>query len=284
MTVKVVTDSTSDIPRALAESLGITVVPLNVHFGEDTYLDGVTIGAEEFFRRLQTSAVFPKTSQPSAGLFIDTYRKLFDGGATAIVSIHISSKVSGTFNSAVQAKADLGDSAPISIVDTGQASMGLGLIAMAAARAASRGESAPAVSDLASRLSGAARFFGLLDTLEYLHKGGRIGKAQMLLGSLLKIHPILTMQDGVAHPLERARTRARGIERIKGIARESAPLSGLSVLHTTQPDEAQSIANDLKAIAPNGEITIAQFGPVLGTYLGPGALGVALIGVDKTSR
>lgn len=284
MTVKVVTDSTSDIPRPLAESLGITVVPLNVHFGDDTYLDGVTMAAGEFFRRLKTGGVFPKTSQPSAGLFVDAYRKLFDGGATAIVSIHISSKVSGTFNSAVQAKAELGDNAPISIVDTGQASMGLGLIAMAAARAVANRQSASGVTDLATRLSRTARFFGLLDTLEYLHKGGRIGRAQMLLGSLLKIHPILTMQDGVAHPLERARTRARGIERIKGIARESAPLSGLSVLHTTEPEAAQSIADDLKAVAPNGEITIAQFGPVLGTYLGPGALGVALLPAEQATR
>lgn len=281
MTVKIVTDSTSDIPPAVAEALGIKVVPLNVHFGDEVFLDGVTIKADEFYRRLQSGSQLPKTSQPSAGNFVEAYRELFDGGATAIVSIHISSKVSGTYNSAVQAKAELGGQAPISIIDTHQASMGLGLIAMEAARAAGRGGPATEVAGLAENLARSARFFGLLNTLEYLHKGGRIGRAQMLLGSLLKIHPILTMQDGVAHPLERARTRARGIERIKGIATESAPLRGLSVLHATEPDQARAIADDLKAVAPGGEITISQFGPVLGTYLGPGALGVALIGAGK---
>lgn len=240
-------------------------------------LDGVTVHGDEFYRRLQSGGVLPKTSQPSAGVFAEVYRELAGHGIKAIVSIHISSKVSGTFNSAVQARAELGKTVPIEVVDTLQASMGLGLIAIEAAKAASQGMVWNEVAALARGLASSARFFGLIETLEYLHKGGRIGRAQMLLGSLLKIHPILTLQDGIAHPLERARTRSKGLERMKAITRESAPLRALSVLYSTQPQEAERLAGELKDVAPRGGITIAQFGPVLGTYLGPDAMGVALL-------
>lgn len=275
--VAIVTDSTSDIPKAVAQKLGIRVIPLNVHFGDEVLLDGVTIQGDEFYRRLQSGGAFPKTSQPSAGAFGEVYRELIIGGAKAIVSVHISSKVSGTCNSAKQAKADVGDAVPIEIVDTLQASMGLGLIVMEAANAAASGMSGAHTAGLARELAARARFFGLVETLEYLHKGGRIGRAQMLLGSLLKIHPILTMQDGIAHPLERARTRTKGLERMRTIAEGSAPLRSLSVMYSTQPHEAELLAARLRDIAPGGSTTIAQFGPVLGTYLGPGAMGVALI-------
>jgi DegV family protein with EDD domain len=252
-------------------------VPLNVHFGDEVFLDGVTILGDEFYRRLQAGGALPKTSQPSAGAFAQVYRELADRGAKAIVSIHISSKVSGTCNSANQAKAELGKMVPIEIVDTLQASMGLGLIAIEAAKAVREGMARNEVTALAGDLARTARFFGLIDTLEYLHKGGRIGRAQMLLGSLLKIHPILTMQDGIAHPLERARTRGKGLERMKAITEDSAPLRALSVLYSTQPQEAERLASELNDVAPGGGITIAQFGPVLGTYLGPGAMGIALL-------
>jgi DegV family protein with EDD domain len=248
-----------------------------VHFGDEVLLDGVTIKGDEFYRRLQGGGVFPKTSQPSAGAFADVYRQLSAAGAKAIVSVHISSKVSGTWNSATQARAEVGDAIPIEVVDTLQASMGLGLIVMEVAKAAATGESAADLAALARDLAGLTRFFGLVETLEYLHKGGRIGRAQMLLGSLLKIHPILTMQDGIAHPLERARTRSKGLERMKAIAEASAPLRALAVLYSTQPEEAKRLASELKGVAPEGGVTIAQFGPVLGTYLGPDAMGVALI-------
>ena len=275
--VVIVTDSTSDLPKSLADELGITVVPLNVHFGDEVLLDGVTVHGDEFYRRLQSGGVFPKTSQPSAGAFAEVYRRLIDGGAKSIVSIHISSKVSGTYNSAMQAKAEVGDDVPIEIVDTMQASMGLGLVVIEAAKAVASRSSGAETAALARELSGRTRFFGLIETLEYLHRGGRIGRAQMLLGSLLKIHPILTMQDGVAHPLERARTRSKGLDRMSSIVRESAPLRSLSVLYSTQPQEADRLAAELKELAPDGHATIAQFGPVLGTYLGPDAMGVALI-------
>ncbi|MBI4219450.1 MAG: DegV family protein [Chloroflexi bacterium] len=281
MTVAVVTDSTSDIPRDLAASLGIRVVPLNVHFGDEVFLDGETIKADEFYRRLESDNVFPKTSQPSAGTFADTYRELADKGATAIVSIHISSKVSGTYNSAVQARAEFGGSCPVDVVDTLQASMGLGLVVIEVARAVKGGYRADQAVSLAGELSGRARFFGLLDTLEYLHRGGRIGRAQLFLGSLLKIHPILTVQDGVAHPLERARTRSKGLARIKEITAGSAPLRSLAVMHTTEPDEAARLAEQVRQYAPGGQVVVTQFGPVLGTYLGPGALGIALIREQK---
>ncbi|MBI4306372.1 MAG: DegV family protein [Chloroflexi bacterium] len=277
MTVAIVTDSTSDIPRNLADALGIRVVPLNVHFGDEAFLDGETITADEFFHRLESGGVFPKTSQPSVGAFAETYRELAGSGATEIVSIHISSRVSGTYNSAIQARSEIGDRIQVHVVDTLQASMGLGLVVIEVARAVKNGINGRDAASLANELAGRARFFGLLDTLEYLHKGGRIGRAQLFLGSLLKIHPILTMQEGVAHPLERARTRSKGIARMKEITADSAPLRSLAVMHTTEPDEAARLADGIRQHAPDGRVTVTQFGPVLGTYLGPGALGISLI-------
>jgi DegV family protein with EDD domain len=275
--IAIVTDSTSDIPASEATRLGITVVPLNVHFGDEVLLDGVTVKGDEFYRRLQAGGAFPKTSQPSAGAFADAYRGVIAGGAEAILSIHISSKVSGTCNSANQAKAELGGNVPIEVIDTLQASMGLGLIAMEVARAAAAGLTASDAASLARQLMGSTRFFGMVETLEYLQRGGRIGRAQMLLGSLLKVHPILTMQDGVAHPLERPRTRTRALDRMRAIAEGAIPLRALSVLYSTQRQDGEALASQLKAAAPAQGITVAQFGPVLGTYLGPGAVGVALI-------
>jgi DegV family protein with EDD domain len=274
--IAIVTDSTSDIPGAEAARLGIRVVPLNVHFGDEVLSDGVTIRGDEFYRRLQSGSVLPKTSQPSVGAFVDVYRELIAAGAAAIISIHISSKVSGTCNSANQAKAELGGNAPIEVIDTLQASMGLGLIVMEVASAAA-GLPAPDAASLARRLAGSTTFFGMVETLEYLQRGGRIGRAQMLLGSLLKFHPILTMQDGVAHALERPRTRSRALERMQLIAVEMAPFRALSVLYSTRREDADDLGSRLKAVAPAQGITVAQFGPVLGTYLGPGAVGVAFI-------
>lgn len=277
MSVAVVTDSTSDLPKELAEQHGITVIPLYVHFGEEAYRDGVDIQAEEFYARLQSEKVFPTTSAPSAGAFMDLYRELakdHDG----IVSLHLSSKVSATYSAALQAANEIGsEGIDVEPVDTLQASMALGLVAIGAAKAAADGGSVHEVAEHAKSLSSRATFTGLVETLEYLQKGGRIGKAQAMLGSLLRIKPILALVDGEAHGIERARTRSRGIARIKSLVAEAAPLESLSVLHTTDPELAAEIAADLAEYAPDGKPIIARLGPVVGTYLGPGMLGFGMI-------
>ena len=275
MTVKIVTDSTSDLPPEVAQRLGIEVVPLNVHFGTETLLDGVDIAPAEFYQRLQNSPRLPTTSQPSVGAFIQVYQRL-GTEADGIISLHVSSKISGTYNSATQAKEEAGIDCPIEVIDTLQASMGLGLVCTAVAKAVQEGAGLEEAKGIAQSVTPRCHFFGLLDTLEYLQKGGRIGKAQAFLGSLLRIKPLLTIRDGEAHPLERARTRDRGIAKMCEIAESLAPLEEACALYSTTPEEAEAIAQRLGHLVPDGRVIVASFGPVVGTYLGPGALGVAL--------
>ena len=277
MTIAVVTDSTSDLSKELAEQYGITVVPLFVHFGNEAYRDGVDITAAEFYERLQSGNVFPTTSAPSAGAFIDVYRELgknHDG----IISLHLSSKVSATYSAArLGADGVKEDGIRVEAVDTLQASAALGLVAIEVAKEAQAGKSLPELVTLAKSLSERAVFTGLVETLEYLHKGGRIGKAQQLLGSLLKIKPILQMVDGEAAAVDRARTRGRGIERIKKIIADSAPLEALAILHATDPHIARQLASELAPYAPDGKPIVVRMGAIVGAYLGPGMLGFGLI-------
>ena len=274
MTVKVITDSTSDLPPALVEQLGVTVVPANVHFGEEVYRDGVEITGDEFYRRLVASSRLPTTSQPTPGDFLSAYEEV---GQTTdeIISVHVSAKLSGTLNSAAQAREEYGGSCRIEIIDSLQGSMGLGMLVIAAAEAANQGGSLDeVVAETAADVRNVG-FMGLLDTLEYLEKGGRIGKAQAFLGSLLKIKPLLEIRDGEAHPLERARTRAKGVDRLCELVQGMMPLEDLAVVYTTTPDEARALAQRLQTFLPQGEVRLSQVGPAVGTYLGPGVLGVA---------
>lgn len=275
MAIKIVTDSTADLPASLAHEMGIIVVPLNVHFGNEVFADGVTIYPDEFYQRLVSSSELPKTSQPAVGAFIETYNQLLTD-ADGIVSVHISSKVSGTVNSAQLAVSEIG-SKVIEVVDTLQASLALGLIAIAAAKVAQSGATLAEVVAEAQSASERARFYGLVETLEYLEKGGRIGKAQALLGSLLRIKPILTLHEGIAHPVEKVRTRAKGLERMAAITADLAPLEAIGVMSSDVAEDASIIANAMKQDVPEPNMIIGRFGPVLGTYLGPGSLGVAVL-------
>jgi DegV family protein with EDD domain len=275
MTVRIVTDSTADLPAALAQDMGIVVVPLNVHFDDEVFTDGVTIQSDEFYQRLVSSSNLPKTSQPAIGAFMETYQQLLTD-ADGIVSVHVSSQVSGTVNAAQLAVSELGSDA-IEVVDTLQASLALGLIAMAAAKVARNGGSLAQVVAEAKSASQRARFFGLVETLEYLEKGGRIGKAQALLGSLLRIKPILTLREGIAHPVEKVRTRAKGLERLAAITAAMAPLEAIGVMSSDVAEDAKLIVDALSQHIHEPDPVVSRFGPVLGTYLGPGSLGVAML-------
>jgi len=273
MSPAIVTDSTADLPPGLAEELGVRVVPLYVRFGEEVFSDGVDIGPDEFYRRLVTSPDLPKTAAPSPEDFARVYREL---AGEAVVSIHISGKLSATCDSARRAL-DLVPGAAVDIIDSLSCSMGTGLLVILAALWAREGRGAAEISSrLRELIPGKVHLFGLVDNLEYLHKGGRLGKAQVFLGSLLRIKPILEVRDGEAHPLERVRTRARAIERMLELAAAFPSIQALAVLHSTTPDDARELARRLKDIFP-GEIYLSQFGPVLGTYVGPGTLGIALV-------
>ncbi len=276
MPVRIVTDSTSDLPPDIAAAAGITVVPLNVHFGTETFRDGVDIKADDFYRRLVASQKLPTTSQPSVGAFLETYQQLARG-ADGIVSVHLTAKLSGTYNSAIQAKQEIKVSCPIEVIDTQQGSLGLGMVALAAARAAQAGGAMTQVLQAVQQAMRDTKFFGAVDTLDYLVKGGRVGKAQAFVGGVLRIKPIITIQDGVVHPVERVRTLLKAVDRLAELARAAGPAGSVGVIHSTTPDVAQSLADRVRDLAPDGRVLMSRFGPVIGTYLGPGAVGVAVI-------
>ena len=213
MAIKVVTDSTSDLPADVAESLGIEVVPLNIHFGSDVYKDRVNLMPDAFYDKLINGDVLPTTSQPSVGEFIDVYERL-GSDADGIVSVHISEKLSGTMNSARLASQQANADCPIEVVDTFQVSMGVGICAMEAAEVANSGGNMNQVILAARNAVTRSQCFFMLETLEFLKKGGRIGKAQALIGNLLKIRPMLMLQEGEVHPLGRERTRRKGISKL----------------------------------------------------------------------
>jgi len=277
MAIKVVTDSTSDLPADVAESLGIEVVPLNVHFGSDVYKDRVNLMPDAFYDKLINGDILPTTSQPSVGEFIDVYERL-GSDADGIVSVHLSEKLSGTMNSARQASQQANADCPIEVVDTFQVSMGVGICAMEAAEVANSGGDMNQVILAARNAVTRSQCFFMLETLEFLQKGGRIGKAQALIGNLLKIRPMLMLQEGEVHPLGRERTRRKGIAKLVDTVEELAPISGLAVMYSTGPDEAQTLAQNISKFMIEGrEPMMLQIGPVIGTYAGPDTLGIALI-------
>ena len=277
MSIAIVTDSTADLPGDLVEKHGITVVPLNVRFGMEEFKDGVEIDTDEFYRRLQAETELPTTSQPSPGDFAEVYRTLaadHDG----IVSVHLSSKLSQTTNSATQGAREVaGDSVRIEVIDSRQATIPLGLIVIEAAKSAASGATIDEVVEAVKDAMGRATFYGMVDTLEYLVKGGRIGRAKGFIGGLLKVTPIITFEDGESSPVASPRTRRRAIEKIKALTEEAAPFDQLAMYYSTEPDELEKLARDLAHLAPEGGVITSRIGAVVGTYAGPGSLGVGFI-------
>ena len=277
MAVKIVTDSTCDIPAELAEEYGITVVPVTVRFGTTSFLDGVELTTDELYERLTSGGDLPTTSQPSIGEFLEVYERVGQD-ADGIVSIHVSAKLSGTYNSAMQASDQAEGDCPIDVVDTEQASMGIGLTVLAAAKAANEGANMDEVGALVDSAVQRSNCTALLGTLEFLQKGGRIGKAQALVGTLLRIHPMIVLSEGEVLPLARPRTRRKGLQELKKACMQLGTLEALSVIHSTVPDEAENLAAELSGVLPDGvEPIVARFGPALGTYVGPKAIGLASI-------
>ncbi len=275
MAIRIVTDSTSDLTPELANELGVTVVPANVIIDDVTYRDGVDLKSDEFYRRLIDGPGLPTTSQPSVGTFQAAYQEILDQG-DEIVSIHVSGKLSGTVNSANQAKGSLGENAPIEVVDSGGASIALALIIAAAAEAAGGAASCQELAEQVRRDLPRTSAVFALDTLEYLQKGGRIGKAQAFVGSLLSVKPILTLVDGEVHPLERPRNHQRAMRRMAELTREKGPAARLGIAFSTDEAWAADLRGSLSDVVPEDKVITVRFGPALGTYVGPRAVGVAL--------
>jgi DegV family protein with EDD domain len=275
MAVRIVTDSTCDISRETVDQLGITVVPAYVLFGEESFRQGIDINPTQFYARLQSSPQLPSTSQPTPGDFTERLEPLVSAG-DQVVCITVARQLSGTYNSAIQAASQFDDSA-ITVIDAQTASVGHMLQVIAAAEDASAPD-ATAESVVAAATERASGGFGLamVDTLEYLQKGGRIGKAQAFLGSMLSVKPILRMEDGEVHPVERPRNAQRALRRIGELAREYAPLKRLGIIYSTEPQRAEQLKSELSGLVPEAQLVTSRFGPTLGTYVGPGAVAVVL--------
>ena len=275
MTVKIVTDSTADLTAAEAEAAGVHVVPLSVSFGSETFADGVTIFPSEFYRRLVGASAPPKTSQPATGAFQQLYEELLKDGSE-VVSIHISGKLSGTLNAVQTARAALADPERVSVVDSGTVSAALAQGVLAAAHIAQRGGTAAEAVGAARSALDRSRLICLLDTLEYLQKGGRIGRARAWIGGLLSVKPIIAVVDGEVVPLERVRSRARGLDRILELTVGQPDIEQIVTFHSSSADFDRFIER-LRAAAPNTPIRTGLLGPVVGTYAGPGAIGTVVV-------
>jgi DegV family protein with EDD domain len=280
MTVRVVTDSTADLPPEVVQELGITVIPLPVLFGDEVYRDGVDLSSEEFFERLATSPVLPMTSQPPVGVFLETYRKVA-AETNEIVSIHITARGSGTCESALQAAKSLGGSPRVEVVDSESASMGLGFQVIAAARAARAGASLDEVIAAARSVCRRVHTLALLETLEYLRRGGRIGRAQAFLGSVLNLKPLITIRDGVVHPVARVRTRARALDQMLRYCMACGDLEQVAILHGTTPEDAEMLAQRVRERLPDVPIYVGRLGPALGVHGGPGIIGMVVVEAEK---
>ena len=277
MAIKIVTDSSADLSAQLVQELGVTVVPLYVRFGEEVYRERVEITEDEFYQKLVSGAAHPVTIQPSPQDFVEAYRKL-SPEADGIVSIHLSSRLSGTYNSALQGKKMIEKGCPIEVADSQVITVGLGLIVIAAAKVAGAGGSLPQVLEEVKQAIPKIHLLGLFDTLKYLLLGGRIGKAKALVGSILSVKPLVTLKDGEVVPAGQARTRAKGIERLVDFIRNVPDIEDLAVAYSTTPDEAQALVERMASIFTKEPIKLLRLGTTLGVHAGPGTLLVAARG------
>ena len=277
MAVKIVTDSTCDIARETVDHLGITIVPAYVMFGEESFRQGIDINPTQFYARLQSSPQLPSTSQPTPRDFAERFEPLIAEGHR-IVCITVPKQLSGTYNSATQAASQFEDGA-VAVIDAQTASVGHLLQVIAAAEdAAAPDATAEPVAAAATQRAASGYGFAMVDTLEYLQKGGRIGKAQAFMGSLLKVKPILKVADGEVMPVDRPRNLRRGLQRLEELVREeSGAVSKLAVAYTTDAAPAQEMRNRLSDLADPENTYTVQIGSAIGTHVGPGAVAVSTL-------
>ena len=279
--VAIVTDSVADLPPEVAKEFGITVVPLVVRFGTDLYRDGLDLSPDQFYGRLKTSKALPATSVPPPAAFADAYDKLAEK-TSEIAVISLTAKLSATYQVALQAVGLMKKRCRIEVLDSQWAVMAQGFIAIAAARAAQAGANLDEVLDVARQTVGRVDMCAAFDTLEYLERGGRIGKAQAFLGSLLKVNPIIGMKDGEVHPRARERSRPRAIDYLYNFATSFDNVEGLAVEYATDSDEADKLVQRLHSKYPRVPIYLSRTSPVIGTHTGPGLILVSVL-ADRRS-
>ncbi len=276
MSVKIITDSLSDITSDLAEKLGVTVVPLTVLFGREAFLDRVTISTEIFYDRLINGSIWPTTTQPTPAAFVEVYEKLAET-TDEILVVTLSKKMSGTYQSAMGAKEMVRKKCHIEVIDSETVAMGLGLIVMAAVKEARTGANLKQMVEFVNQAKSRSHILIYFDTLKYLAKGGRIGKAQGLLGSLLSVKPLLNVREGEMAPVTRVRSLAAGMDYLYNfVGSHKDRIEAMAVEHTTAPEEADKLAERVVTLVPKERIYRSTVSPVLGTYGGPGAVAVTI--------
>lgn len=273
MDVRIVTDSACDLPAELAHELGIEIVPLSIRFGSEELIDREQLTTAEFWARCATSSTLPETAAPAPGQFEATYRRLAAEGATGIVVVNLSSALSATMQSAQLAARSVADEIDVRVVDSRSVTMGIGVIAVACARAARDGAGLDEVEALAADLASRSKVWGALDTLENLKKGGRIGNARALLGTVLSIKPIIEVRDGKVEEGGKQRTRSKALAFLVDKVASYGPIQNLAVLHADCSDVDQFVA--MLSEVYSGEIIVGDIGPVIGSHAGRGTIGVA---------
>lgn len=283
--IKIVTDSACDIPPALALELGIEVVPLFITFGEQAYRAGIDLSADQFYSMLQESGTPPSTTAPAPAVFEQVYRRLiveYDH----IFSVHHSNRLGSSFRSAVQGRAKLPASLTrINVVDSKSASMGLGIVAIEAARAAANGASAAEVEILINTLIQHTHVVFFVDTLDHLERGGRLSLASTVLGSMQRIKPIMILDEGEIVPYERTRTRAKAIEGLFTFIEDFPRVERVAAMYSTTPEDVEKLLEKVDPIFPRSQVEVLQFGPAVAAHLGPGAMGVVVFeGIENKPR
>jgi DegV family protein with EDD domain len=276
MSIRIVTDSNCDLPVELVKEHGIVVIPMYINIGTESYLDGVEMSRQEFYEGLPNFDTHPMTSVPGPGAFVETFEALASEGATEILSIHIASSLSAMANSARLA-AGQWDKLPVTVFDSGNLTLGTGLQAVAAAKAAAEGRSMAEIVALLEDLASRTYCFAALDTVEFLRRSGRLTRFQWGLASALQIKPLLKMNNG-EYDMERVRTRKMVLARVVELLGGLGPLEELALVHTHAPEEAEALARQASHLIPGGAVSLsAEVTPVIGTHIGPGAVGFIAI-------
>ena len=280
MTIRIVTDSTCDLPEEIAAQHGITIVPLYINFGGESYLDRIELSREAFYARLPDCDPPPTTAMPGPQMFLEAYERLADEGATEILSVHISRSLSAVVDTAHLAAREA--STPVTVFDSGTLSLGTGFLVWAAAEAAAQGHSMDEIVALMKEQSQRTHVFAALDTLEFLRRSGRLNRVMAVLGSWLQMKPLLKMHDG--NPTaEKIRTAEAATQRLIVLLEERQPLERVALVHTHALEKAQYLRQKAQHLLPEGETLSVDITPVFGTHLGPGAVGFACVSAREGS-
>jgi len=273
--VAIVTDSTADFSEVEPADLGVTVVPLTVNWGRDVLRDRIDVTTSEFYERIQTDRDMPRTAAPPLGIFEEVYRNLLTQH-DAVISVHIAAKFSGTFGAAMTAARNV-SADRVHVVDSATTTVTLGWLAERAAELAREGAPATTILEKIADMIPRLRIYLTLDTLEYLQRGGRIGRAQAFLGGLLNVKPVLECHDGEIYPVERVRTRGAAVRRVAEIVHALGPKERVAVAHSDRQEEARAFAVDVARQEGLPGVRIAELGSVVGTHTGPGVLGIGCL-------